>query len=65
MNNVSSNVLQISLFLRYFYIKRGQLSIFFLFKGKRHVWMTIIKIDKLPDFFKSLQIIVDIFFMVN
>ena len=33
-----------SFFSRYFYIKKWQLSIFFLFKGKRHVWMTSIKI---------------------
>ena len=34
-----------SFFLRYFYIKKWKLSIFFfLLKGKRHVWMTNIKI---------------------
>ena len=33
-----------SFFPRYFYIKKRQLSIFFLFKGKRHVWMMSIKI---------------------
>ena len=29
-------------FLRYVYGKKWKLSIFFLFKGKRHVWMTSI-----------------------
>ena len=33
-----------SFFPRYFYIKKWQLSIFFLFKGERHAWMTSIKI---------------------
>ena len=33
-----------SFLLRYFYIKKWQLSTFFLFKGKRHVWITSIKI---------------------
>ena len=28
-----------SFFPRYFYIKKWQLSIFFLLKGKKHVWM--------------------------
>ena len=35
---------QTFLFHKNFCIKKWQLSIFFLFKGKRHVWMTSIKI---------------------
>ena len=39
-----------SFFPRYFYIKKWQLSIFLLFKGERHVWMTSIKvITKFPE----------------
>ena len=43
-------------FPRYFYIKKWQLSIFFLFKGKRHVWMTSIKIImKLREVFSRFE----------
>ena len=41
---------------RYFYIKKWQLSIFFLLKGKRHVWMTSLKIiTKFREVFSQFE----------
>ena len=43
-------------FPRYLYIKKWKLSIFFLFKGKKHVSMTSIKImTKFPDVFSRFK----------
>ena len=51
-----SSCYQYSFCLRYFYIKKWKLFIFFLFKGKGYVWMTSIKIImKFREVFSELE----------
>ena len=51
---------------RYFCIKKWQLSIFFLMRGKRHVWMTNVKvITKFWEVFSRFKNVINISFVKN